>query len=571
MARVVGRTAVLVGLGLGAKAPLVQAQISPGKLSRSHASLEGSGQCLKCHDERGVSAEKCSACHLPVKAQAATGKGLHARPDYRDCKRCHVEHHGEDHPLVWWGKAGRAAFDHLLTGYALEGKHAALDCGACHQPRFNQRKDELSAQGVNLSRTFLGLGTACLSCHADEHRGQFAGRDCLSCHAPAGWKPAPRFDHARTAYPLTGRHGAVACAKCHAVVSQGSGPPFRRYKGVVARECSSCHEDVHQGRLGPACANCHTTAGWKDRRLGKFDHERTGYPLRGRHTSVTCEKCHPPGRPLRIAFARCTDCHADAHLGQLARRADGGRCESCHDVSGFSPPKFLVEEHQKTSYPLAGGHLAVACDACHRPVTPEALRKIPGLLVVEPAAGPRPRTPQFRFASTRCAECHRDAHLGELDRYAAADGCAACHGVESWRRVVFDHARTRFALTGGHLEPACADCHPRTDVGTPRARVRLANTPLQCAACHKDPHQGQLKRAGSTACDGCHSVEDWKKTRFDHARDAAFELDGAHVRLGCGECHRPEKKGKALIVRYKPLPRTCKGCHPPSEGKPGVS
>ncbi len=568
MARLVGRTAVLVGLGLGAKAPLVLAQISPGKLSRSHASLEGSSQCLKCHDDRGVSVEKCSACHLAVKAQVAAGKGLHARPEYRDCKTCHVDHQGESFDLVWWGKAGREAFDHRLTGYALEGKHATLACPACHQPRFNLRKDQLAAEGANLSRTYLGLGTACLSCHADEHRGQFTGRDCLSCHALAGWKPPPRFDHAKTAYPLTGRHVPVACAKCHTAVSRGPGAPFRQYKGVDARECSSCHKDVHQGRLGAACATCHVTSGWESQKLGKFDHARTDYPLRGKHAPVPCDKCHAPGRPLRIPFARCTDCHPDSHLGQLARRADQGRCEACHEVSGFSPAKFLMEDHQKTTYPLAGAHLAVACDACHRSVAPEALRKIPGLLVAEPPvrAG---RTPQLRFASTRCAECHRDPHLGELDRYAAKDGCAACHRVESWHQIAFDHAQTRFALSGGHAKPACSACHPKTDVGTPRARVRLAATPLPCASCHKDPHQGQLVHAGSNSCDGCHRVEDWKTTRFDHARDASFELDGAHVRLACAECHHPEKRGAVLVVRYKPLPRTCKGCHRPSAGRQG--
>lgn len=570
MARLVGRTAVVVGLGLGVKAPPVQAQISPGKLSRGHASLEGSGQCLKCHDEGGVSRGKCLSCHQAVRGRVAAGKGLHARPEYRDCKTCHVEHQGLEYDLVWWGKAGRDAFDHRLTGYALEGKHGALACAACHQARLNADKDALAAAGTNLARTYFGLATACLSCHADEHRGQFAGRGCVSCHDMAGWKPAGRFDHAKTAYPLTGRHASVACAKCHALVSPGPGGSYRQYKGVVARECSNCHRDVHDGRFGPACATCHLTSSWRAK-PGRFDHDRTQYPLRAKHASLACDKCHPPGRPLRIPFARCTDCHADAHLGQLAPRADQGRCEACHDVAGFTPAKFPPEEHVKTRYPLSGAHLAVPCDACHRPVGPETLRRVSGLVLTEAAARAGRKTTQFRFASTRCAECHRDLHAGELDRYMAKDGCAACHRIESWRQLSFDHAQTRFPLSGGHAKPACAACHPRTDVRTPRERPRLANTPLLCAACHKDPHESRLARAGSTACEGCHAVEGWKPTRFDHARDGSFELDGAHVRLACAACHRVEKKDGAVAVRYKPLPRTCKGCHGPSPATSGAS
>ena len=48
------------------------AQLSPGKLSRFHASLEGSTTCGKCHDRRrGVASEKCLACHGALAARKA--------------------------------------------------------------------------------------------------------------------------------------------------------------------------------------------------------------------------------------------------------------------------------------------------------------------------------------------------------------------------------------------------------------------------------------------------------------------------------------------------------------------
>lgn len=562
--RLAGRAALACGLGVGMRPPPCEAQISPGKLSKSHAALEGSPQCAKCHDARhGLPAPKCLACHLALQGRLAAGQGLHARPAYSDCKRCHVEHQGVAYDLVWWGKAGREAFDHRDAGYALEGRHARLACEDCHQARFRKRTWE-TQDGVNTVRTYLGLATPCLGCHADEHRGtRFASRDCVLCHSIEAWKPAPRFDHAKTGYPLTGKHAALACARCHAVkAASGALRPGDRKAGAAPRECSTCHEDPHRGKLGAACADCHSTAGWERIERGRFDHERTAYPLRGRHTAVACDGCHVAGRPLRLAHELCTDCHADAHLGQLAQRADQGRCEACHEVSGFAPATFPLEEHQKTRYPVQGAHLAVPCDACHRRVGPQTLRSIPGLQLSTAKLAPPRLTPQLRFASTRCADCHRDAHAGELDRHVRAGGCEACHHVETWRQISFDHGQTRFALAGGHAKPPCKGCHKKTDVGTPRERTKLAGIPLDCQPCHQDPHRGQFLRAGVAApCEGCHSRDDVKPSKFDHTRDSAYPLDGAHARVACSACHRRETSGGVRFVRYKPLGKACKDCH----------
>ena len=564
------RTAPLVGaaIALAVAAVPAPAQISPGPLARGHAALEGSRHCLRCHESgKGVSRSLCLGCHTILQERMSAGKGLHARPEYGDCKTCHVEHQGTEAELVWWGKPGRAVFDHGHTGHALEGRHARLDCPACHQAKLGVPAERLRAGGASAGRTYLGLARACVSCHADEHRGQFAGRECTGCHGQEGWKPAPGFDHARTAYSLTGQHSSVACDRCHPAAEPVA---FRRYKGLAFRECSGCHEDVHRGRFGAGCSGCHNTASWKrtDRR-GPFDHARTDFPLRGRHASLACGDCHQPGRPLRLPFGRCTDCHADTHAGQFARRADQGRCESCHDVNGFRPAKITVEDHGKTAYPLAGAHLAVPCDACHRSVGVEAIRRVVPAVRV---AG-KSRFAQFSFAGTRCADCHRDPHQGEVSRQVKAGGCESCHRVESWREIRFDHAQTRFALRGRHARPACGACHRKTEKGAAK-RLVLAGLSLACEGCHRDPHQGQFARVGSPAgCDRCHAQDTAEASRFDHARDASWALDGAHARVPCRACHRLETKAGVAFVRYKPLPTTCRGCHggsvpTPKEGKP---
>jgi len=533
--------AALALLMLGTAA---RAQISPGPLSRAHAKLEGSSRCLDCHDPKeGVAARKCLACHEPLAKRVAAGNGLHARPEYRDCRKCHVEHQGVEFELVFWGKPGRAAFDHALTGHTLAGRHVRLACDQCHK-----------------GRSFLGAVAECATCHRDEHRGQFAGRTCASCHAEQAWKPAPGFDHAKTPWPLTGRHGVVACERCHSTRRPDPKAPaesFRVFRVAAGRECASCHPDVHKARLGPSCASCHNTSGWKQTKTTGFDHGRTAYPLAGRHAAVACEKCHVPGRPLRVKHERCSDCHRDAHGGELVRRVDAGRCESCHDVQGFRPARYAAEDHAKTDYPLRGAHLAIACDECHRPASGAAAGVRRASLPGERAA-----VVPLRLAATRCSDCHRDPHRGETAAVAAANACETCHRVESWREVGFDHAKTRYPLSGGHAQVACARCHTRA-ARTEPARLAFKGAARECAACHNDPHDAQFAASagGRTACERCHATDSLQTVRFSHDRDSRYRLDGAHARLACVACHKPEPRGGKRVVRYKPLPLTCAGCH----------
>jgi hypothetical protein len=259
---------------------------------------------------------------------------------------------------------------------------------------------------------------------------------------------------------------------------------------------------------------------------------------------------------MRVKHDRCSDCHAEAHSGALSRRADGGRCESCHDVNGFRPARFGPEEHGKTTYPLAGAHLAVACDQCHRPV-----RSAGGVTTVP-----------LHFATTRCADCHKNPHQGEPAAVFAKGACESCHRLDSWRQVAFDHAQTRYPLSGAHARVACVPCHRRAEAGQ-AARLRFASVPQACDGCHRDPHQGQFAQAGGrVSCERCHTTDSLKASRFDHSRDAAYKLDGAHARLVCTACHRPETRNGVTFVRYKSLPTTCRGCHgssrPPGAGGP---
>jgi hypothetical protein len=234
-------------------------------------------------------------------------------------------------------------------------------------------------------------------------------------------------------------------------------------------------------------------------------------------------------------------------------------------VSGFTPARFGVDEHRATAYPLDGSHLAVPCNACHGPVTASELRRIPGSRVPPGASG---RSARFRFPSVRCASCHRDPHRGEVDAWIRKGGCEACHRTEAWKPAAFEHAQTRFALAGAHARAACEGCHRRE--GTkPDSRIRLSGAPVVCQGCHADAHAGQLTPPGRDPdCERCHDASTLRATRFDHSRDSAFALDGAHARLPCSACHRAETKGTLRVIRYKPLPRTCRGCHADNRALP---
>ena len=541
----------------------LHAQISPGPLSKAHQSLSGFTQCTSCH-KLGTGGElKCLDCHVEIKRRLTQKLGFHAgmvkqeNPN-RDCVRCHSEHNGENFQLIHW-EPSEEKFDHTKTGYTLEGKHASLSCRQCHTAANIQAEFRGLIREKDLNKSFLGLATSCVSCHKDVHQGQL-GKDCQTCHNSTNWKDVSRFNHARTRYPLTGKHAEVACAKCHAPI--GPGLPAK-FTGLNFSSCSACHNDPHHGAFQKDCASCHSTAGWKQLSAAgvsaQFDHSKTRFPLLGKHRTVDCAKCHSSGNfKAKIAFALCSDCHRpDPHGGQFAKRKDGGKCESCHTVDGFKPARFTVQDHATSAYPLQGAHAKVKCAACHIPAGTATHYKI-------------------KFA--QCMDCHRDAHGGQFAAAPLLNRCENCHTVKSYSPSTFTlarHQQTRFKLTGAHLAVACIDCHA--------ARRKDARLPVPyhfpdrtCTTCHEDIHRGQFKeqmakkRADGRVlgCEACHGVNEWKDlSKFDHDR-TGFPLLGAHKAAECIACHKPPNLETSLRnVKFKGAPKLCESCHEDPHGK----
>jgi hypothetical protein len=203
------------------------------------------------------------------------------------------------------------------------------------------------------------------------------------------------FDHGRdTRYPLAGKHRGVKCDSCH----RGD-----LYRDKTDTSCVSCHkgDDKHKGQLGASCDTCHSVRGWRET---SFDHQRSGFPLLGKHTRVECRQCHA-SQEFKDAKPDCLSCHAkeDRHKERL-----GPRCGQCHNENGWKDWDF--EHGKRTRFPLEDSHEKVACTGCH--TTPV----------------------KDKFALTSdCVSCHRrdDVHFGTY-----GERCDECHRPDNWRRII---------------------------------------------------------------------------------------------------------------------------------------
>jgi hypothetical protein len=359
---------VLAALAALAGAPSARAQsvFSPGELSRAHRALEGRGNCTRCHVAgEQLSPDRCLACHTELRSRVSEGRGFHGRISAaeRACERCHHEHQGRDFPIVDWGRAGKKGFDHARAGFELRGRHRRVECARCHDRRLVRDPAVLEVLGKQPDRaTLLGAPTACAACHFDEHRGQLGSVPALPrgrrLEAGAALRPRARRTRSREArdrrvreVPQERARAGTACRRARsdrARVAHG----LRPLQGAPFQACTDCHKDPHQGRLGTACAGCHTPADWRKVsgavRERAF-HDRTRYPLRGAHAAVRCEACHarPQARRRGSAASRsaaapiatptrtgAAETLASALRAPAPAASPQRTCDACHGLDG---------------------------------------------------------------------------------------------------------------------------------------------------------------------------------------------------------------------------------------------
>ncbi len=498
-------------------------------LQGAHAPLE----CRACHRKQSI------ADPAPLLAKGVelerTFLGLETR-----CASCHKDaHRGQfgtaDCASCHGLKKFRPAelFDHDKSKFPLTLAHVKVACARCHPtvpagatsapPHLPRSADTPQAGSAPPDVAYRGVPTTCAGCHKDPHQGRF-GAKCESCHTSDDWKRIQRanFDHARTRYPLTGKHQATDCLACHLPGKPRQIPGFER--------CASCHADAHAGQLarrksGGECGECHTTSGFRPSTYTVALHEATSYPLLGSHRTTKCATCHrtlPPAELERAGIA----------LVRVAPAPKADRTAGHHPVPfpevGLRglPSRSARRRHREV--PREGGLPRLSC--AHR-------------LARDPLRPQRDEVPGRRIASQ-----------GRLPRLPQEPGRRRPAPVEVGRAFPLP------TPAGGRpLPTSAAVVLPPPSArawATPR-EVRLAGAPLLCSGCHADPHLGQV----GTGCEKCHGDSSWGPSRFDHNRDSTYRLEGAHRAVACVGCHFRERIGGKEVARLKPVGSACADCH----------
>ena len=450
------------------------------ELDGAHATTS----CMSCHrrlDFKGTGST-CSSCHSDV----------HNGELGADCARCHTTRSFID-------RAGMERA-HERTRFPLRGAHATASCEACHTP---------SASGA---MRFVNRPSSCIGCHAPafaaaknpDHQGAGFSRECTACHTILSWSGA-QFDHSTTAFALTGAHGTVSCAGCHA---DGT------FRGK-SMECVSCHRSDYDRATKPAhagfptvCADCHVTAEWTG---AKFDHQATRFPLTGAHQATSCASCHRDGL-YRGTSADCVSCHRGTFERTTTppHTAAGfsTTCSNCHTTTRWPGVAY---DHSTTRFPLTGSHIPVSCSGCHSD----------GVYVGK---------------SLDCYSCHRASYEGTRNPPHAAAGfglaCTNCHTTTAWPGAVFNHSTTQFPLTGAHVATACASCHNDG---------MYDGKSTDCYSCHRTKYDQTTNPPHApagfpNACATCHNTTAWPGAVFNHSA-TRFALTGAHLAVPCNACH----------------------------------
>lgn len=373
-----------------------------------HADL--GGNCGACHtafwtDE--TMADRCVYCHRSIDIEHSDAGSLHGHfLSTYTCRDCHTEHQGS---LASLTSFELVTFPHETVGFSLRAHvnlwdKTRVDCMTCH---------------TQTVRAFVV--DTCAECHLEDDgvfmldHFQLFGLECLACHDGID-RFSGGYEHAASQFPLEGRHQDVPCVDCHR-----NHTTLARLR-ATPRSCAACHSDVdvHEGRLGARCEECHNPQGWRD---ATIDHTLTRFMLEGVHADVTCAECHIDHQLVGLPDT-CYGCHVDDdyHEGRF-----GTECGACHEQTTWDDWTF---DHNLSRFPLTGEHVNVPCERCHT------------------------STP-YSDVGSWCGACHADP---AYHRGLFSSDCNACHSTFSWLPAPYTGPH-RFPMGhGGGTD--CRTCHP---------------------------------------------------------------------------------------------------------------
>ncbi len=431
--------------------------LSPGPLSRAHASLEGDTHCSSCHSSgKRVDQNACFKCHTELGSRVAAGQGLHGAAIPRQpCEQCHVEHLGAapadqvarrrpDEPRP---RAHRLAAERRPPGAA---------CTKCHTKTDLGRLDDLPRPLDDVHDVPQGSARRTIRCKLHElpRRDGVVQPEIL----PQGFNHELARASSYTARTRSGRVRQVPLepAEIH-------GPPVRRSAATATKI------PTREGSARPA-PTATTTPAWKPVTFRGANAKHPGVSLANGHAAVACRTCHDRGNLARAvardacasrAIAPCTRPRSGARAAAATAPSRGRGCRASIGLASH-PTNRLPAQRASTTRSRA--------PKCHKPSLPAG-----GTL---PKARLRavPRLP--RGQARRRVHAHRGGRLQgvSFDRGLPADALRR-------RRA----RAARFALVGQHAAVAV--------LGMPhdaRPRLDLHVTKQACADCHPNPHGDQF-------------------------------------------------------------------------------
>ncbi|HOJ05581.1 MAG TPA: hypothetical protein PK916_16400, partial [Bacteroidota bacterium] len=320
-----------------------------GVVQPNHAAAQFSHDCTQCHTnvawkpstfdhattkfplQGAHAAQPCQACHVNGNYQLqytdcwqchaadfnATLQPNHAAAQFsHDCTQCHTN--------VAWKPS---TFDHGATKFPLQGAHAAQPCQSCH-----------------VNGNYQLVYSDCVQCHQQDfdqtvnppHVANRFPATCGTCHTQTSWVPST-FDHAATAFPLTGAHQTRPCLDCHVAGN---------YQ-LSYTDCRQCHDADYQAVTNPShalnqfprdCTMCHNTSSW---RPSTFSHASTAFPLQGAHITRPCLDCHVNGN-YQLSYTDCYQCHQSDYTSAVTPANHSAMnlshaCGTCHTQTSWSP------------------------------------------------------------------------------------------------------------------------------------------------------------------------------------------------------------------------------------------
>jgi hypothetical protein len=340
----------------------------------------GHTQCVGCHRPHEFEAKRavdCRSCHANVVVLAAALVPAHAL-----CTNCHAPHDVRNDP----GAACVRCHSNVHSDHP--ERIAGGACVSCHEPHPARTEEHALAKScsschkIAASEHDFHAGIACLSCHTPHHfeLAQTEHVACANCHQKELTLTATRVGHAACAschlgLPHKPSGIGTACITCHADARREVRPGHQvctgchePHAGGVATDCKTCH--VREFASAPAghqiCTNCHEPhSGSSARAQCTTCHAAEAATPHGT-LSTGCATCHRPHGPSGVASApACTSCHALATLPGLHAKPQHQDCARCHGGHGDAPDAargacLTCHVDRKTHFPNAP-----RCANCH--------------------------------------------------------------------------------------------------------------------------------------------------------------------------------------------------------------